>query len=308
MTSSGHPSADEVDAFYADDQMLSWGRSMGLDLSDRDQLVDAAAVGLTVLLWRNTVLEEVHSGTTVGGVEPPGTIGLVGVADPAETDRIERVLDAVQVGGGLPDDVMMRANCSTVAQVRAVLGDVIDERFTRAGDEIPYDAQTVPQFVLEVSTVLGDPTRPVTVGATTFAAHDLFAGRWDDYLEDLYVQKPARLILFSDLLGQRRALWLCALTGVSYSPAWFPHSDWAPAVRTLRTATQPGELGEGPVSGVRLDEEFWEAAENEPMRLNGRQALWLMLSDLHALIDAARAARVAGPPPSMPFHPMIGLF
>lgn len=53
--------------WLSDDQWLAWAWDQGLDLRDRDDLLDAASVGLSVLCWRNMSLENVHAGVRALG-------------------------------------------------------------------------------------------------------------------------------------------------------------------------------------------------------------------------------------------------
>src|SRR5438105_12781050 len=52
----------KLEALLTDEQLLAWGRDLGVELTERSHLLDSAAVGLTVVCWRNTVLEDIHAG------------------------------------------------------------------------------------------------------------------------------------------------------------------------------------------------------------------------------------------------------
>ena len=61
---------------------------MGLDLTNREHLLHSAAVGLSILGWRNTDVEDAHC-------------------------------------NHIPDDVMLRANVATASTVRALLDEML---------------------------------------------------------------------------------------------------------------------------------------------------------------------------------------
>jgi hypothetical protein len=312
-----------------DERLLSWGRDLGIDLTKRDQLLDTAAVGLTIMCWRNTELENIHAGcerrdavdghiATLGDDADEVLVArlledydlarhqfdaelyadrdaLEGVADPAEHIRIERLLRGRQDGFGIPDDIMMRINIATVLAVRAELASTAADALIEPGAELGYHPDSVPDFVGSLVQVLEDPHREMAVGPATVAVIDLFGeARWDRYLEDLY-RKVAVPIRFADIVGARRALWYAALSGVSYGSEWFPTPQWGRAVASIRDALRSGRLDDvvyaegGWLPGVE-DDAFWNALELEPNRLNGRQARWVIDSEFRRHLRAVREA------------------
>lgn len=105
-------------AMMSDEKLIQWGHSLGIELTERDQLLDAAAVGFTVMAWRNTSLEDIHAG-----------------------------------GGRLTDTVMMRANIATACQVRDVLDDLLPEGVTVPGEVLVEQGQ-LPSVIVELGALL----------------------------------------------------------------------------------------------------------------------------------------------------------
>ncbi|MGZ4581945.1 MAG: hypothetical protein ACXVXG_15025 [Nocardioidaceae bacterium] len=323
----------DLAAWLTDERLLGWGRAEGLDLTDREQLLDSAAVGLTVLLWRNTELENIHASCelkvrTTGRVADiynsrgsddelswadravqdhidklfraldAGVPTYTGVADPAEEDRIELLLEQRHDEGvGIPDDVMMRLNASTAAAVRDLLDGFLEEEATTPGAEIAYDPEGVPDFLFHTYDYLLDWDREEFVGPTSVPIAELFGERgWQAYRADVErkVSQPIGLI---DLIGARRALWYLALSGATYARNWWPNPHWAGAVADLRAAVAEGDperityIPRGDlVTPAADDEEFWAALTEAPHELNGAQARWAMFSRIDQYLRQRRTA------------------
>jgi hypothetical protein len=307
------------DEWLSDHQWLAWAQDYGLDLRDRDQLLDTAAVGLTVLCWRNTALEDVHAGGERSqalehvGNDPDDPViqaeeeqarhtfdekldadwDVLAEVDPDEAARIEVLLEGREQGFGIPDDIMMRLNISTALNVREVLGEVLPNSVIEPGTELTYDDESAPDHVVELVELLQDPDRLLTVGGTSTTASDLLGGTWDKYTEDV-MRKIGIHLRFCDLLGTRRALWYASMSGILYASDWFPNPWWARAVDQLRNALQEDRRGqvfyfpERATSIPEPSESFWETLLAYPNELNGPQCDWVQRTRLRDFIHAVR--------------------
>lgn len=282
-------------------------------------MLDTVAVGLTVLCWRNTCLEDVHAGVErmahlqVSGKDPDDPVvraaeeraeheyfealddswDVLAEADPDESARIGVLLDGRAEGFGIPDDVMMRLNISTTLDVRAVLDEVLPESITQAGTDLPYNRRTVPDHVTAVVDLLQDPDRELTVGGTSVAAADILGDSWGQYTEDV-IRKVSSHVKFCDLIGARRALWYAGLSGALYASAWFPNPWWGRAVDLLYHAVADGRLAEAFYAPERMadvpvpDEAFWATLRTRPAELRGPQCNWVQRSRLRDFIGDVR--------------------
>jgi hypothetical protein len=314
------PKVTLPDSWSSDEQWLAWTRDRGLDLSDREQLLDSAAVGLSVLCWRNTAIENVHAGVErVGVLEAQGKDpddpavhaeearvrrerceaqeALWGDPDggSSESSRISAVLAGRELGFGIPDDVMMRLNISTPLDVRAVLDETLPESLTGPATEWAYDRRLIPDHVSTIVELLQDPERELTVGVTTILAADIVGRTWDEYVEDV-VTKVSVHVRFCDLLGTRRALWHVGLSGALYASGWFPNPWWTRAVALLRDAVNTGEQNKAfhfpeQVRDHRPPgQNFWPRLLSTPAELDGRQCRWVQQTRLRDLIHDVRDA------------------
>ncbi|WP_189041404.1 hypothetical protein [Micromonospora sonchi] len=276
------------------------------------------AVGLTVLCWRNTALEDVHAG--VERVQRLELLGrdpddpdvhaeerrarrdhyqllnanweMLADIDPDESVRTDVFLDGREQGFGIPDDIMMRLNISTALDVRDMLDDVLPDSVTEPGAEITYDRRSVPEHIAALVELLQDPDRELTVGGSAVAAGDVLGATWDEYAEDV-MRKVATHIKVTDLIGARRALWYAGLSGIIYASAWFPNPWWSRAVDLLRDAIADNRAVEvlySPerVTEIPLDDEFWQTLSSRPAELTGPQCAWVQDTRLPDLISTAR--------------------
>lgn len=315
MTSpiSDNPLAD-------DGQLLAWGYDLGADLEELDQLLSSGAVGLAVNSWRNTELENIHASTGVYEVVDalipddaddrdtlvseeagrriaayadttcqPGSYGRVG--DPAEQERLDAIVAGRREGHGIPDDLIMRANAFTAADIRSLLTGVVGDWATRRGGESAPKRRL--QWVGAVTSHLLDLSRLLLVGCAEIRVGDLLGGHplgrartvpWHKYEEDA-LGKAARVMGIVEAVGARRALWYLALSGASYASRWFPHPWWADGVGRLR-AQDPQNLHPGLANHAPfpVDDGYWSALRETPWLLNGTQTHRTILSDLEEQI------------------------
>lgn len=304
------------EGFLDDQQWLAWAWDRGLDLRDRDQLLDAAAVGLSVLCWRNTVLEDVHAGVERSDrleksghdLEDPDTAArekqirrefyerldvnwdTLARTDPKETARVAVLLEGREQGFGIPDDIMMRLNISTAVDVRDILDDMLPDSASDPGAELYYPRKHVPGHVLEVIQLLEDPDRELAIGGTMVTAEAVLGDSWDQYNEDLYA-KVGMHIHFCDLIGARRALWYSAISGVVYAKCWYPNPWWARSVDELQRAFSSGRADEIfylPEHAKDLPEPaetFWTTLRDYPALLTGPQCSWVQRTRLRKIIN-----------------------
>jgi hypothetical protein len=307
------------DEWLSDDRWLAWARDYGLDLRARDQLLDTAAVGLTVLCWRNTALEDVHAGVERSqalerlGKDPDDPAveaeekqarrafdealdadwDVLAEDDPDETARIDVLLAGREQGFGIPDDIMMRLNISTAMDVREALSEVLPEAVIEPGADLIYDHESAPDHIGALVELLQDPYRELAVGGTSIAASDVLGGMWDEYTEDV-TRKVGTHLRFCDLIGTRRALWYASLSGILYASAWFPNPWWTRAVNRLRNAYQHNQAAEVFYSPQRAtgvpepSESFWDTLLAYPAELNGPQCHWIQQTRLSDFIHAVR--------------------
>lgn len=311
--SPSHTDRAELDALFSDEQLLAWGRDLGVELTERSHLLDSAAVGLTIVCWRNTVLEDIHAGGErrdrldegLESTTDPDSLAAfeagyeqerhefydrldadidsyIAVADPAEGARIRTLLTGRADGFGIPDDVVLRLNASTARQVRDALDATLGQVATEPSAEMPYRRSEVPNYVSAVYGLLEDPDRPVTVGAGAIAAGDLFGpAAWDRYLVDLD-RKLALPVRFCDLVGARRALWYAALSGASYARHWFPAPAWATGVASLRAALAAGDFDRVVWEGRYAPPATWAPAADD-------EAFWEALSSSPERLNGRQA-------------------
>jgi hypothetical protein len=234
--------------------------------------VSLAAIGLTVELWRNTTLEDLHAGT--GAREQRD-----------EDDELRRRYGwaPVQAFSGIPDPVMLQLNVSTFRQVRSAL----------AKSGIDPDA---------LGRRLLDERRVVTLGAVTVAVGELFAPVWEQLMIDEggIATKLKQLSRFVTHFGPEATRQAAELFAQSYASHWFGTPWWVPGIdKAVESGLVPAELD---VALLR----------QRPDRLGASEVSWLSWNpELQRHLDGARDAWFAErgcDPATRPPHPFVAGF
>jgi hypothetical protein len=232
-----------------------------------------ASIGLTVALWRNSVVEDLHAGGDPGRR-----------ADDDELRRREGWAPVTRTSG-IPDEVMLQLNVSTFRQLRSLLR-------SRGLDP---DA---------LGRRLCDPRRVLTLGPVTVEFGELFAPVWDELIWDAdgcLSRQPGKLAVTLEMVG-RETLWQgCELFAASYASHWFGTPWWTQAVdRAVTTGAIPTTLDVA-------------ALKERPDRLDADEAAWLSWNfDFRDLLEEAKRdwqrERTGGEVPAAPHPWMFGLF
>ena len=205
-------------------------RASGVDLAEPDELLDGLAVGLTIAFWRNTELEDAHSGYPFPGVtrkwrdQARGDFHAPGQV---EEDRMADVLDGIPLGLGIPDDVMMRANAYTAFAVRRILRQHV------AGGNVHGALAERPGWFPSVVALLMDLERPLRVGGSEFEAGDLLAGRLEAFASGVEA-KVASHTGIGELLGWGVYAALMAYMARTFTGEWFPSPVWRETIERYR--------------------------------------------------------------------------
>ncbi len=133
---------------------------------------NTTAVGLTVLAWRNTELENVHAGHVLAGEgrDDDPLDQLSEVADPAERFRIEQLAVRSRTGHGIPDDLMLRLNASTALHIRSILARRLPSGASQRGFELQSEPGGLPCYLRPIIEVLTDPCREMVVGCASLVS------------------------------------------------------------------------------------------------------------------------------------------
>lgn len=337
----------ELQKMMTDEQLLAWGYGHGLDIRNRDQLLDALAVGFSIQLWRNTVLEDVHANNIdlwLGAAGRPPVGDPLVSAEPEEhfrtecersdadvrvdawdwdegdsqpdgsvdEDRLQLVIDSAAGGFGIPDDVMLRANADTADTLRHMLDPSVPEAITDTGDaELgPCEIDDLPEFMWDLLAYFADEEREIQVGNAACSAYEIITPTyWEQYLTDVE-SKFARAVAFAPIIGVRRALWHTAVSAVSYAGEWYPSSQWQRALDRCRQLDSADPHLAWYRRPDRFDvgaNAFWNTAAR-PYALTGLQAAWMLDSKLPDQIRAVRQDDAqALGQPTATFNPIMGL-
>lgn len=299
--------------------LLSWAASVGVDLCDRRDTIDAAARGLVFLLWNPlsvpkdpsaaarpaTTIDGLNAAPADRGHECTGTID-----DPthAEEGRVGRLVQAMAAGDlAVPRDIAYRAWYTTARDVRDVLDQTLPAApFTpdgRTNTRMTVDAGRHPEALSRAVEVLRSPSRQLHLGNTSLSAAELLGADWTGFAAALEARQAA-LTMLSHELGTPRTIGLIAAIGAAGDPTGFPQRSWSQAVAGLRHSLRRALAGT-PLPGLvhpPVDlHQLWETAAACPAQLNGPQALWFAehltepLGDMRADAAAALTARFPGP-------------
>jgi hypothetical protein len=163
---------------------------IGVDVDNPSELTAFANIGLTVAVWRNTVLEDVHSGWYDDQTQPPEPPAAT-VDRTADADRTHMIAAHVDAGGGIPDDTMLRLNTWTQHQLaRFVTPQKVDLAATRK--------------------LLCDPDRVLRVGDAQLRASEFFGGQLADLTASI-TEQCDRLAEHSHRKGEQALLYAPAL-------------------------------------------------------------------------------------------------
>lgn len=245
-------------------------RSFGADAPDDGSL---AAIGLTVALWRNSVVEDLHAG-----------------GDPdqrAADDELRRREGWAPVTrtSGIPDEVMLQLNVSAFRQLRSLL---------RTNGLDPE----------ALGRRLCDPRRMLTLGPVTVEFGELFSPVREELIwngDGCLSRQSDKLAVTLKMVG-RETLWQASeLFAASYASHWFATPWWTLAVdRAVAAGAIPASL--------EVD-----ALEKRPDRLDSDGASWLSWNlDFRALLEEAKRdwqrERTGGEVPAASHPWMFGLF
>jgi hypothetical protein len=258
--------------------------ALGLRLSDEEELVGVAAIGLTGRLWRNTPIEDLHAGASAASrleadIQAAGLSearatsvrdawrarrearGQADAAEmaclsqhpfPDETTRLDHVLADVRAGAGIPDDVMFRLNASTCSDVRSIVRALLADP--------PSDDGWVTELVADI----WHPDRQLRVGDAQWWVGDLFDGlglEWDDagidLPEEIY-RSASTLSGLHDLVGFDALIRFLALYGASGASGWAGTPWWPRTVVAFAAhdAALGGHLLDDHVEALACDPEL----------------------------------------------------
>jgi hypothetical protein len=214
LRASGMEPGDAAVAAGAAD--ATWKRRraarLGIDVDNPAALAAFANIGLTVAAWRNTALEDLHSGWDDSDTQParrlPPTI------DPAgDTARTQAIAAQVDAGGGIPDDTMLRLNTWTQHQLAShITAEAVDLAAVRA--------------------LLSDADRVLHVGDATLRAGGFFGDRFAE-LTNSVVEACERLAQHAQREGDQALVYALATSGLAYASGWWGTPYWADTVKRL---------------------------------------------------------------------------
>ena len=261
----------------SDRQLRQAGADAGIDVTDRDDLLSAAATGLADLLWDTTAYRTLCAGrapvararaileraASDDAAAPDGTaeadalahwwlaehrqatdastLQLEQVADDGELERLTRILSRSRDGYGLPPDVVWRIHAATCEQLWDLLETTLPAEVTHPGAHL---GSSLKRLVLdEVVELLSSPERLVTCGAAHLRTGELFdTDTHRHHLELLRVWADHLETVATTTLSPRRTLWLLAAQAATTCALRPPLPLWRRSLADLASLARAGAL------------------------------------------------------------------
>ncbi|MGX6608572.1 hypothetical protein ACWKSP_41640, partial [Micromonosporaceae bacterium Da 78-11] len=226
---------------------------LGIAVTDPAELAAFALIGLTVAVWRNTALEDLHSGWADDNTPYPPATRERG----DDVLRTQAIAEGVGTGGGIPDDVMLRLNTWTQHQLSEhVTADVIN--------------------LAAVQAILRDPGRTLQVGDAQVSAGVFFGDQFTEMAASIN-DACDRLRAYAHREGDQTLVYALAVSGRAYASDWWGSPYWLDTVNRL-----PADL---------LDPQARQLLMNTPWLLtsgHSSQIVWTQPFE-----DAKAAAKLA---------------
>ena len=241
------------------DAIVESARGDGIFMNDPVEFIDGLAVGLTIAFWRNTELENVHSGERGHGMskrEYSRLSQLPYAPGQVDAERTRSVLEGIEHGLGIPDDIMMRANTHTSFSVRQVLGAHLPKDSIQGIREALTSGHT--WFSAALSTLL-DPDRPVRIGAIEIQAAELLGNEFATFQNDVDDIADRHTAIATGLGWDIYAVLLVYFAG-TYGGAWFPSPMWPEVIKRYRE------------SSTDLPANYFDTLTRTPWRLEYEEA------------------------------------
>jgi len=200
---------------------------LGIDVDNPAELIGFATIGLTVAAWRNTALEELHSGWEQDGTDTP-RLPAPTLDRAADTERTRAVAAQVDAGGGIPDDVMLRLNTWTQHQLAGLV--------TARAVDLPA-----------VQALLSDPDRVLRIGDAQLRCGDFFGDRVAE-LTGSIAEACHHLAQHAHREGDQALVCALAISGLAYAPGWWGTPYWPDVVNRL-----PPDLLDAPACRLLTD-------------------------------------------------------
>lgn len=243
----------------------------GIDfLRERRTTSTAAAIAVTINVWRNTELESIH-----GLVNSQS--GYTDAERELRSTRREQLLEqrdwAPADIGGIVDPDMFRINVDAFRHVR--------RHVTIEGIDMSA-----------VHAILTDPRRLIRLGDNQIPASTFFGDQWNVLAEDIE-RHCIDMAATVDMLGDELACLRFAPFGMTYGSRWFGHPWWQHGVERLVAAggrpagSYQWEQSPPPPGDIH---DIAAALRHVPNRLTHEQARWALSCCLDLHVMAARRA------------------
>ena len=330
--------ASVLDGLLTRERLMAWGADLGADLDDPAELHACVAVGLTTLLWRNTHLENIHTGVEWrenvealantlplaeqeefhkirGSEEAAWHENLYNLGLISDVAQVDYLIDGREHGHAIPDSIMMRLNCSTAGDLRAIL-TAMDDPHAEASGAHQSDKPDFPLWLYETALAVANPDRELIIGKALMTAGQLIGPiGWELFEADLNA-KVNRAIGIGRVIGSERLMLYVAVSALSYSNTNWPLPYWVDGIDILH-----GHVLAESLAAVYHDsreaalfptaEDFWARVTYEPASLHSEEVAWLFKTRVHNYVrDGAmiRADRLGRLPTEERFNALIGLW